>query len=76
MTAIHISLPTTDLDRAITFYRDLFATEPDKVRPGYARFVAIDGALRLSLNHVSGDIGRHQREAAATHRLTVETGDK
>lgn len=48
---IHIGLGTTNLDASIAFYRTLFGVEPDKVRPGYARFAPIDPSVNLSLNH-------------------------
>ncbi len=50
-TRIHIGLGTTNLDASIVFYRALFGVEPDKVRPGYARFAPTDPSVNLSLNH-------------------------
>ena len=38
MSRVQLALNVSDLDEAITFYSKLFATEPAKVRPGYANF--------------------------------------
>ena len=38
MSRVQLALNVTDLDAAIGFYSKLFATEPAKVRPGYANF--------------------------------------
>jgi len=50
-TRVHIGLGTTNLEASIAFYRLLFGVEPDKVRPGYARFAPADPSVNLSLNH-------------------------
>jgi catechol 2,3-dioxygenase-like lactoylglutathione lyase family enzyme len=47
---LHIALNVRNQERSIAFYRDLFDTEPDKVRDGFARFVICDPPLVLSLN--------------------------
>ena len=39
----------SDLDEAIGFYSKLFATEPAKVRPGYANFAIAEPPLKLVL---------------------------
>ncbi|MBI1354644.1 MAG: glyoxalase/bleomycin resistance/dioxygenase family protein [Acidobacteria bacterium] len=49
-TRVHIALDSKDVERSIAFYRILFAQEPTKVRPGYAKFEVADPALNLSLN--------------------------
>ena len=49
-TRIHVALETSDLDRAIAFYRTLFAQEPVKVKPGYAKFEVADPPVNLALN--------------------------
>jgi catechol 2,3-dioxygenase-like lactoylglutathione lyase family enzyme len=55
----HIALEVSDVQRSIDFYRVLFAAEPVKVRPGYAKFEPSDPSLNLSLNQgVGGPIGR------------------
>ncbi|MCB1021829.1 MAG: VOC family protein [Acidobacteria bacterium] len=49
-TRIHIALETSTLDEAIAFYRTMFAQEPVKVKPGYAKFEVADPPVNLSLN--------------------------
>ena len=45
MSRVQLALNVSDLDEAITFYSKLFATEPAKVRPGYANFAVADPPL-------------------------------
>jgi catechol 2,3-dioxygenase-like lactoylglutathione lyase family enzyme len=49
-TRIHVALETSDLDRAIAFYRTLLGHEPVKVKPGYAKFESADPPVNLALN--------------------------
>ena len=35
---VHISVPSSDLEASIAFYRELFGTEPSKRRDDYANF--------------------------------------
>ena len=80
MSRVQLALNVSDLDEAITFYSKLFATEPAKVRPGYANFAVADPPLKLvliegngepgSLNHLGVEVeidrrGRRHRGAAA-----------
>jgi len=37
MKRMHIHLGVADIDQSIAFYSSLFGTDPDKVKPGYAR---------------------------------------
>ena len=46
---LQLALNVDDLDAAIAFYSRLFATEPAKVRPGYANFAVADPPLKLVL---------------------------
>ncbi|QWC86645.1 VOC family protein [Nocardioidaceae bacterium] len=46
---VQLALHVPDLTEAIAFYRDLFATEPHKVRPGYANFSITRPPLKLAL---------------------------
>jgi lactoylglutathione lyase len=71
-----------DLDRAVDFYSRLFATQPAKVRPGYANFAIADPPLKLvliendgqggSLNHLGVEVESTDDVAAATERLATE----
>ena len=36
MSRVQLALNVDDLDAAVAFYSKLFATEPAKLRPGYA----------------------------------------
>ena len=47
MSRVQLALNVTDLDEAITFSSKLFATEPAKVRPGYASFAMAEPPLKL-----------------------------
>ncbi|MET0884111.1 MAG: glyoxalase/bleomycin resistance/extradiol dioxygenase family protein, partial [Acidimicrobiales bacterium] len=38
MSRVQLALNVADLDAAVSFYSKLFATEPAKLRPGYANF--------------------------------------
>ncbi len=49
MSRVQLALNVADLDAAVEFYSKLFATEPAKVRPGYANFAIADPPLKLVL---------------------------
>ena len=57
MSRVQLALNVSDLDEAITFYSKLFATEPAKVRPGYANFAIVEPPLKLVLIEGNGDPG-------------------
>src|SRR5439155_26535006 len=44
------ALTVTDVERAIPFYSALFGTQPEKVRPGYAKFSVAEPAINFTLN--------------------------
>jgi predicted enzyme related to lactoylglutathione lyase len=46
----HLALTVTDVQRSIPFYASLFGTEPEKVKPGYAKFSVAEPAINLTLN--------------------------
>jgi len=54
---LQLALDVDDLDAAIDFYSKMFATEPAKVRPGYANFAIADPPLKLVLFESPGAIG-------------------
>jgi catechol 2,3-dioxygenase-like lactoylglutathione lyase family enzyme len=76
---IQLALNVSDLDAAIAFYTRLFATEPAKVRPGYANFAVADPPLKLvliegqgaggSLNHLGVEVASTDEVADAELRL-------
>jgi catechol 2,3-dioxygenase-like lactoylglutathione lyase family enzyme len=57
-SAVHISLNVSDLDRSVEFYRRFFGA-PAKLKPDYAKFVAVDPEIHLALQpgRVSGSAG-------------------
>ena len=57
MSRVQLALNVSDLDEAIAFYSKLFATEPAKVRPGYANFAVAEPPLKLVLIEGHGEPG-------------------
>jgi catechol 2,3-dioxygenase-like lactoylglutathione lyase family enzyme len=49
MSLVQLALNVDDLATSIAFYSKLFATEPAKVRPGYANFAVAEPPLKLVL---------------------------
>ena len=46
---IHLSLRVSDMSRSTDFYRNLLDEAPDKVKPGYTRFMPATTPILLSL---------------------------
>lgn len=82
MSRVQLALNVSNLDEAIGFYSKLFATEPAKVRDGYANFAVADPPLKLvliegagapgSLNHLGVEVASTDDVTAATRRLSGE----
>ena len=83
MSRVQLALNVADLDEAIAFYSKLFATEPAKVRPGYANFAVVDPPLKLvliedpqqtpgTLNHLGVEVASADEVTAAQSRLADE----
>jgi catechol 2,3-dioxygenase-like lactoylglutathione lyase family enzyme len=82
MSRVQLALNVSDLDQAIEFYGKLFATAPDKVRPGYANFAIAEPPLKLvlieghgaagTLNHLGVEVATTDDVAAASSRLAGE----
>ncbi len=70
MSRVQLALNVADLDAAIDFYRKLFATEPAKVRSGYANFAIAEPPLKLVL--IEHPDGRGHGTAGALNHLGVE----
>jgi catechol 2,3-dioxygenase-like lactoylglutathione lyase family enzyme len=68
MNRVQLALNVDDLDTSIAFYSRLFATEPAKVRPGYANFAVAEPPLKLVLIENPGDGG-------SVNHLGVEVAD-
>ncbi|MET0159412.1 MAG: ArsI/CadI family heavy metal resistance metalloenzyme, partial [Acidimicrobiales bacterium] len=82
MSRVQLALNVADLDAAVSFYSKLFATEPVKLRPGYANFAIAEPPLKLvliegvgqpgSLNHLGVEVDSVDDVAAAAARLADE----
>lgn len=72
---VQLALNVAELDSAIAFYRDLFKTEPHKVRDGYANFEVVDPPLKLILfeNGRGGDLNHLGIEVETTAEVAAET---
>jgi len=75
MSRVQLALNVADLDEAVVFYSKLFATEPAKVRPGYANFAVADPPLKLVLiedaTKVPGTLNHLGVEVASTNEVTA-----
>ena len=79
MSRLQLALNVDDLDDAIAFYSKLFATEPAKIRPGYANFAIVEPPLKLvlvagegeggTLNHLGVEVETTDEVVAAQRRL-------
>ena len=77
---LQLALNVADLDEAIDFYSRMFATEPAKVRDGYANFAIADPPLKLvlfagggqpgSINHLGVETETADEVVAAEQRLS------
>ena len=82
MSRVQLALNVDDLEASIEFYRRLFATEPAKVRPGYANFAVAEPPLKLvlienpgqggSLNHLGVEVEDVDTVDAIQTRLAGE----
>lgn len=76
---LQLALNVGDLDEAVAFYSKLFATEPAKLKPGYANFEVEAPPLKLvlienpgaaeRLNHLGVEVERAGEVTAAEARL-------
>lgn len=76
----HLALTVTDVERAIPFYAALFGVEPEKRKPGYAKFSVAEPALNFTLtqgvrdqlgafNHAGIQVSSTAEVLAAKERL-------
>src|SRR6478736_2721739 len=75
MSRVQLALNVDDLDASIAFYSKLFATEPAKVRPGYANFAVAEPPLKLVLIEnpgAGGSINHLGVEVADTDTVDAE----
>jgi catechol 2,3-dioxygenase-like lactoylglutathione lyase family enzyme len=77
---LQLALNVADLDDAIAFYSKMFATEPYKVKPGYANWEIANPPLKLvvferpdaehgSINHLGVETETSDEVVAAEQRL-------
>jgi catechol 2,3-dioxygenase-like lactoylglutathione lyase family enzyme len=80
MSRVQLALNVPDIDAAVDFYTKLFATEPNKRKPGYANFAIADPPLKLvlfenaeapdRLNHLGVEVISSDEVTAHQARLT------
>jgi hypothetical protein len=80
MSRVQLALNVADLDGAVVFYTKLFATQPAKIRPGYANFAIADPPLKLvliegqgaggTLNHLGVEVATTDDVVQAQQRLS------
>ena len=78
---VQLALNVPDLNTAIDFYSKMFATEPNKIEPGYANFAVENPPLKLVLfetadaseriNHLGVETFDNDDVVAAGERLTA-----
>ncbi len=59
---IHLAIHTTDLGKAVQFYRTMFGVEPVKLREQYAKFSVASPPVNFTLNEVAQTPGHHGAE--------------
>jgi hypothetical protein len=80
VSRVQLALNVADLDEAVVFYSKLFATEPAKLRPGYANFAVVDPPLKLvliedatqapgSLNHLGVEVAAEDLPTATEDQV-------
>jgi len=78
---LQLALNVSDLDSAVDFYSKMFATEPAKLKPGYANFAIDQPPLKLvlfegsqapsgSINHLGVEVESVDDVVSAEARLT------
>ena len=82
MSRVQLALNVPDIDEAVDFYSKMFATEPNKRKPGYANFAITDPPLKLvlfekagaesRLNHLGVEVMSTEEVLAHQGRLTDE----
>jgi len=45
---MHVSLYVSDISKTVDFYKEFFGTEPNKVKPNYAKFILEQPSLIIS----------------------------
>lgn len=83
MSRVQLALRVPDLPASIAFYSKLFATEPAKLRDGYANFTIADPPLKLVLVQGAPDVdtrldhlGVEVATTDAVHDATARLADQ
>ena len=77
MARVQLALNVPNIDEAVEFYSRMFATEPNKRKPGYANFAIAEPPLKLVL--LEGEVGEPTRmdhlgvEVPSTDEVTAAT---
>ncbi len=82
MSRVQLALNVDDLEAAVSFYTKLFATEPAKLREGYANFAIDSPPLKLvlfeqpgkggTINHLGVEVESTEAVGAAQTRLALD----
>lgn len=82
MSRVQLALNVENLEAAVSFYTKLFATEPAKLRDGYANFAIDSPPLKLvlfeqpgrggTINHLGVEVGSTEEVGAAQTRLALD----
>jgi lactoylglutathione lyase len=82
VSRVQLALNVPDIEEAVAFYAKLFATPPNKRKPGYANFAIADPPLKLvlfeaagaesRLNHLGVEVADSDEVRAHQARLTEE----
>ena len=82
MSRVQLALNVPDIDAAVVFYSKLFATQPNKRKPGYANFAIDQPPLKLvlfenpgaesRLNHLGVEVMSTDEVIAHQARLTSD----
>lgn len=57
MKRLHVHVAVEDLDQSIEYYGALFGVSPQKVRPGYARWMLEDPRVNFAISSDRGTTG-------------------
>ena len=71
MSRVQLALNVSNLDEAVSFYSKLFATEPAKLRPGYANFAIAEPPLKLVLIEGQGQPGTLNHLGVEVDRIGI-----
>lgn len=70
---VHVSLNVSNVAQSVEFYRRMFATEPVRVRPGYAKFDVVNPPINLALNERPAAARTSHDDGALSH-LGLQVG--